>query len=62
MADELLELARTAAHKHERWYAPLTCYLAGVAIGRMESQQGALDPATAASILIGVNAQLNPAP
>jgi hypothetical protein len=30
--DALLELARIAAHTSERWTAPITTYLAGVAL------------------------------
>lgn len=35
VALELLELARVAAHTQERRFAPLTCYLAGVAAERL---------------------------
>ena len=35
IALELLELARVAAHTQERRFAPLTCYLAGVAAERL---------------------------
>ena len=37
VALELLELARAAAHTHERRFAPLSCYLAGIAAERMRS-------------------------
>jgi hypothetical protein len=35
VALELLELARVAAHTSERRFAPLSCYLAGVAAERV---------------------------
>src|SRR5919199_1750283 len=34
-ASELLELARVAAHSQERRFAPLACYMAGVAAARL---------------------------
>jgi hypothetical protein len=37
VAFELLELARVAAHTQERRFAPLSCYLAGVAAERLRS-------------------------
>ncbi|MHB8631491.1 MAG: DUF6457 domain-containing protein [Candidatus Limnocylindria bacterium] len=37
MAAELLELARVVARGQERRFAPLACYLAGVAVGRIEA-------------------------
>jgi hypothetical protein len=36
VALELLELARVAAHTQERRFAPLTCYLAGVAAEQLK--------------------------
>ncbi len=35
VADELLELARVSAHSKERRFAPLACYMAGVAVERL---------------------------
>ena len=35
MAQELLELARVAAHTQERRFAPLASYMAGVAAERL---------------------------
>src|SRR5256714_11114294 len=35
VADELLELARVASHSKERRFAPLACYMAGVAVERL---------------------------
>ncbi len=43
VAAELLELARVTAHTQERRFAPLSCYLAGVAAERL----GADDKAAA---------------
>jgi hypothetical protein len=35
VADEVLELARVAAHTKERRFAPLVSYMAGIAVERM---------------------------
>jgi len=35
VADEVLELARVAAHTSERRFAPLACFMAGVAVERL---------------------------
>lgn len=35
VADELLELAGAAAHTKERRFAPLACFMAGVAVERL---------------------------
>ena len=35
VADEVLELARVAAHTKERRFAPLACFMAGVAVERL---------------------------
>ena len=51
VALELLELARVAAHTQERRFAPLTCYLAGVAAERLRTANGASDQALAEYIL-----------
>ena len=37
VAEELLELARVAAHTKERRFAPLATYTAGVAVERMRA-------------------------
>jgi Domain of unknown function (DUF6457) len=49
VALELLELARVAAHTHERRFAPLSCYLAGVAAERLRMEL----PGTDASVIAG---------
>ena len=43
VALELLELARAAAHTQERRFAPLSCYLAGVAAERLRSARPGVD-------------------
>jgi hypothetical protein len=44
VADEILELARVAAHTKERRFAPLACFMAGVAVERLR-QAGSLSAA-----------------
>jgi Domain of unknown function (DUF6457) len=39
VADEILELARVAAHSKERRFAPLACFMAGVAVERLRQAQ-----------------------
>ena len=51
VALELLELARAAAHTHERRFAPLACYLAGVASERMRSARPDLDDGAVAAYI-----------
>ncbi|MGH7765585.1 MAG: DUF6457 domain-containing protein [Candidatus Dormibacteraceae bacterium] len=51
VALELLELARVAAHTHERRFAPLSCYLAGVAAERLRSNQPGTDDAAIAAFI-----------
>jgi uncharacterized protein DUF6457 len=43
IALELLELARVAAHTRERRFAPLSCYLAGVAAERTRASRQDFD-------------------
>src|SRR6266550_3476981 len=50
VADELLELARVASHTKERRFAPLACYMAGVAVERLR-QAGSLSAADEAAYL-----------
>jgi Domain of unknown function (DUF6457) len=52
VAFELLELARVAAHSQERRFAPLACFLAGVASERLRSGRPGL---TAAEVAAYVN-------
>lgn len=51
IALELLELARVAAHKHERRFAPLSCYLAGVAAERWRADKPGVDDAAIAGFI-----------
>ncbi len=50
VADEVLELARVAAHTKERRFAPLACFMAGVAVERLR-QAGSLSTADEADYL-----------
>jgi hypothetical protein len=50
VADELLELARVASHTKERRFAPLACYMAGIAVERLR-QAGSLSAADEAAYL-----------
>jgi len=47
VAEELLELARVAAHTKERRFAPLATYTAGIAAERLRVAKGAGDEAIA---------------
>ena len=53
VADELLELARVAAHTKERRFAPLACYMAGIAVERLR-QAGSFSAADEAAYLRAV--------
>ena len=44
-AEEILELARVAAHSQERRFAPLAAYLAGMAAERARATGRAIEPA-----------------
>jgi hypothetical protein len=50
VADEVLELARVASHTKERRFAPLACFMAGVAVERLR-QSGSLSAADEAAYL-----------
>jgi hypothetical protein len=43
VAKELLDLARVVAHSRERRFAPLACYLAGIAIAQMQLKNPQID-------------------
>jgi hypothetical protein len=65
VALELLELARVTAHRQERRYAPLSCYLAGIAVERMRTSDRGIDDAAVAEVILEVRRQLEieePAP
>jgi hypothetical protein len=50
VADEVLELARVAAHTKERRFAPLACFMAGLAVERLR-RAGSLSAADEAAYL-----------
>jgi len=58
VALELLELARVAAHTQERRFAPLSCYMAGVAAERLRVANGSLDDAEVAALILEVRQEL----
>lgn len=65
VALELLELARVAAHTHERRFAPLACFTAGVAAERLRAVKGGVDDAAVAAFILEVRQELEkeyPAP
>ena len=61
VADEILELARVAAHTKERRFAPLACFMAGVAVERVR-QAGALSEAEEAAYIRTITLALEAAP
>ena len=58
VAMELLELARVAAHTQERRFAPLTCYLAGVAAERLRTAGADVDERAIAEFIQEVRQKL----
>jgi hypothetical protein len=65
LALELLELARVAARTQERRFAPLSCYMAGVAAERLRAAKAGLDDAAVAAYILEVRRELEseyPAP
>lgn len=62
VAAELLELARVTAHTQERRFAPLSCYLAGVAAERLRVAKGRLDDAEVARFINEVRMELEEEP
>ena len=58
VALELLELARVAAHTQERRFAPLSCYMAGVATERLRVAKGNLDDAEVAAFILEIRQEL----
>ena len=61
VADEVLELARVAAHTKERRFAPLACFMAGVAVERLR-QAGSLSEAEEVAYLRTIRESLEVAP
>ena len=58
VAFELLELARVAAHTQERRFAPLACFLAGVASERLRALRPGLTDAEVAAYINQVRQSL----
>src|SRR5258706_14407422 len=55
---ELLELARGAAHTRERRFAPLSCFMAGIAAERLRTARPGLDQAVVAGFINEVRQEL----
>ena len=62
IALELLELARAAAHTQERRFAPLSCYLAGVAAERLRAEQPGMEDAQIAAFIEEVRREVEGEP
>lgn len=58
VALELLELARVSAHTQERRFAPLSCFMAGIAAERLRAMKGSLDEAATAAYIREVRQEL----
>jgi hypothetical protein len=58
VAMELLELARVAAHTRERRFAPLACFMAGVAAERLINSKPGLDEGVIAEYIQEVRQKL----
>jgi Domain of unknown function (DUF6457) len=61
VAQELLELARVAAHTQERRFAPLATYMAGMAAERLRAAGAPADPAALSAMIREVREELEPA-
>ena len=61
VALELLELARVSAHIQERRFAPLSCFMAGIAAERLRVAKGGLDDAAVAAYILEVRQELETA-
>ena len=62
VAQELLELARVAAHTQERRFAPLASFMAGVAAERLRAAGGPSSPDAVAELLREVRTELEASP
>jgi hypothetical protein len=51
VAQELLELARVAAHTQERRFAPLASYVTGIAVERLRQAGGESSPEALAELI-----------
>src|SRR6202163_4777130 len=58
VALELLELARVAARARERRFAPLSCFMAGVAAERLRMAKPDLDQAVVAEFINEIRKEL----
>jgi hypothetical protein len=58
VALELLELARVAAHTQERRFAPLSCFMAGVAAERLRAAKPEVDDVEVADYIQEVRKEL----
>ena len=58
VALELLELARVAAHTRERRFAPLSCFMAGVAAERLRMAKPGLDQGAVADYINEIRKEL----
>jgi hypothetical protein len=58
VALELLELARVAAHTRERRFAPLSCFMAGVAAERLRMAEPGLDEGAVADYINEIRREL----
>jgi hypothetical protein len=58
VALELLELARVAAHTRERRFAPLACFMAGVAAERLRNAKPGVDEGDIAAFIQEVRQKL----
>lgn len=61
VAQELLELARVAAHTQERRFAPLASFMAGVAAERLRQAGGPSSPEAVVALLREVRSELEAA-
>jgi hypothetical protein len=58
VALELLELARVAARTRERRFAPLSCFMAGVAAERLRMAKSGLDDGAVADYINEIRQEL----
>ena len=61
VADEVLELARVAARSKERRFAPLACFMAGVAVERLR-QAGPLSAPDEAAYVRAIREEVEAEP
>ena len=61
VAGEVLELARVAAHTKERRFAPLACFMAGIAVERLR-ETGSLSAVDEAAYLRAIHQAMEAEP